>query len=117
MVRHPSIGDLEHPELVARLRAFRWCRSSCCCSGRRSGTRSGSGSSRPGYWSFTTSISTGSSCRHCAPRGSSLIWLDVSLLLTLAFTCGAIVAQACQTRPLVPIGDPRLPESLAFRNS
>jgi hypothetical protein len=44
-------------------------------------------------------------------------WLDASLLLTLAFLCGAIVARACQARPLVPIGDPRLSESIAFRNS
>lgn len=44
-------------------------------------------------------------------------WLDASLLLTLVFLCGAIVARACQARPLVPIGDPRLSESIAFRNS
>ena len=51
------------------------------------------------------------------PEGVKPDWLDASLLLTLAFTCGAIVARACQVRPLVPIGDPRLSESLAFRNS
>ena len=51
------------------------------------------------------------------PEGVEPHWLDVSLLLTLVFICGAIVARACQARPLVPIGDPRLAESLAFRNS
>ena len=51
------------------------------------------------------------------PEGVKPDWLDASLLLTLAFTCGAIVARACQTRPLIPIGDPRLSESLALRNS
>jgi hypothetical protein len=44
-------------------------------------------------------------------------WLDASVLLALAFTRGAIVALACLSRPLVPIGDPRLAESVAFRNS
>ncbi len=44
-------------------------------------------------------------------------WLDASWLLTLLFFCGAIVARACLKRPLVPIGDARLPESIAFRNS
>jgi len=44
-------------------------------------------------------------------------WLDVSLPLTLVCCCGAIIARACQARPLIPIGDPRLTESIAFRNS
>jgi hypothetical protein len=44
-------------------------------------------------------------------------WLDVSLLLALVFTCGAIVTRAGQSTSLIPIGDPRLAESLAFRNS
>lgn len=47
-----------------------------------------------------------------APRA-----LDVSLTLALVFLCGAIVARACQRRPLVPIGDPRLAESLSMRHS
>ena len=51
------------------------------------------------------------------PEGVQPHWLDASVLLTLVFTCGAIVAMACQSRPLIPIGDPRLAESLAFRNS
>jgi hypothetical protein len=42
-------------------------------------------------------------------------WLDISLVLTLAFLSGAIVTRACQARPLVPIRDPRLSESLEFR--
>ncbi|MGO9468534.1 MAG: hypothetical protein ACLQIB_19090 [Isosphaeraceae bacterium] len=44
-------------------------------------------------------------------------WLDASLVLTLTFICAAIIAYACQRRPLVPIGDPRLAESIAFRGS
>jgi hypothetical protein len=44
-------------------------------------------------------------------------WVDASLALTLACLCGAVVARACQTRPLVAVGDPHLAESLAFRTS
>ena len=51
------------------------------------------------------------------PEGVEPHWLDVSPLLTLVFSCGAIVARAGQGRSLIPIGDPRLAESLAFRNS
>jgi len=51
------------------------------------------------------------------PEGVLPHWLDTSLVLTLTFICAAIVAHACQRRPLVPIGDPRLAESIAFRSS
>jgi hypothetical protein len=51
------------------------------------------------------------------PEGVEPHWLDVSLLLTLVFMSGAIVTRASQARPLIPVGDPRLAESLAFRNS
>ena len=51
------------------------------------------------------------------PEGVEPHWLDVSVLMALVFTCGAIVARAGQVRPIIPIGDPRLAESLAFRNS
>jgi hypothetical protein len=51
------------------------------------------------------------------PEGVEPRWLDISLLLTLVFTCGAIVARAGQVRPLIPTGDPRLAESVASRNS
>jgi hypothetical protein len=44
-------------------------------------------------------------------------WLDLAMALTLVSISGAIVARGCQARPLVPVGDPRLAESLAFRNS
>lgn len=60
------------------------------------------------YWIIMPAFSPG----RPEPR-----WLDASLLLTLLFFCGAIVARACRARPLVPIGDARLPESIAFRNS
>jgi hypothetical protein len=51
------------------------------------------------------------------PEGAEASWLDLSLLLALVFSCGAIVVSAGQSRPLIPIGDPRLADSLAFRNS
>ncbi|HEV3166865.1 MAG TPA: hypothetical protein VGZ22_22750, partial [Isosphaeraceae bacterium] len=51
-----------------------------------------------------------------APEWREPHWLDTSMLLTLVFLYGAIVARACQARPLVPIGDSRLSESIAFRN-
>ena len=51
------------------------------------------------------------------PEGVLPHWLDASVLLALTFICAAVVARACQTRPLVPIGDPHLAESIAYRNS
>jgi hypothetical protein len=51
------------------------------------------------------------------PEGVEPNWLDVSLLLTLVFTCGAVFARAGRSRPPIPTGDPRLAESIAFRNS
>ncbi len=51
------------------------------------------------------------------PEGDLPHWLDTSLVLTLTFICAAIVAHACHRRPLVPVGDPRLAESIAFRSS
>jgi hypothetical protein len=52
-----------------------------------------------------------------SPEGVLPHWLDASVLFALTFTCAAVVARACQKRPLVPIGDPHLAESIAFRNS
>lgn len=43
-------------------------------------------------------------------------WLDISILMALVSTCGAVVARAGRVRPLLPIGDPRLAESMAFHN-
>ncbi|MHB1561413.1 MAG: hypothetical protein ACYC61_28530 [Isosphaeraceae bacterium] len=43
-------------------------------------------------------------------------WLDLSILMTLMATCGVVVARAAQVRPLIPIGDPRLAESMATQN-
>jgi hypothetical protein len=51
------------------------------------------------------------------PGGAQADWLDVSLLATLVFAAGAILTYSCQTRPLVPVGDPHLSESLAYRSS
>jgi hypothetical protein len=50
------------------------------------------------------------------PDGLEPSGLDAALVLALAGFCGAIVARACQVRPLVPQGDPRLAASIAFRN-
>jgi hypothetical protein len=44
-------------------------------------------------------------------------WLDASLVLALTFTFAALVGRGCRAQPLVPTGDPRLAESIAFRNS
>jgi hypothetical protein len=50
------------------------------------------------------------------PEGIEPRALDAALLLALALCSAAIVARACEVRPLVPTGDPRLAESIAFRN-
>jgi hypothetical protein len=50
------------------------------------------------------------------PAGSEPSGLDAALLLALVLAYGAIVVRACQARPLVPLGDPRLAQSIAFRN-
>ena len=51
------------------------------------------------------------------PRGRSRTGWTPRVLAALVLASGAIVAHACQARPVVPVGDPRLSESLAFRNS
>jgi hypothetical protein len=51
------------------------------------------------------------------PEGAGPDWFDVSVLATLVFAAAAVLAQSCWARPLVPVGDPRLSESLAFRNA
>ena len=50
------------------------------------------------------------------PEGAQPDWLDASVLATLVLAAGAVVAHACRARPLIPVGDPHLSESLAFRN-
>jgi hypothetical protein len=50
------------------------------------------------------------------PEGVEPSGLDAALLLALVFSCGAIIARACLARPLVAQGDPRLAQSIAFRN-
>jgi hypothetical protein len=59
------------------------------------------------YWLIMPASGTGPAGPH---------WLDALLLLALAFVFGAFVARACRVHPLVPKGDPRLAESIAFRN-
>ncbi len=51
------------------------------------------------------------------PEGAVPDWLDVSVLAALVLAGSAVVVYSCGARPLIPIGDPHLSESLAFRNS
>jgi hypothetical protein len=51
------------------------------------------------------------------PERAEPSWLDVSVLLTLVFLFGAIVAHACRGRALVPVGDPCLADSVAFHQT
>jgi hypothetical protein len=51
------------------------------------------------------------------PEGVQPDWLDVSLLAAVVLACCASIAHACASRPLIPIGDPNLSESIAFQNS
>jgi hypothetical protein len=51
------------------------------------------------------------------PEGIQLDWLDVSLLAAVALACGASIAHASASRPVIPIGDPGLSRSIAFQNS
>ncbi len=44
-------------------------------------------------------------------------WLDVSLALMRRLSAGRSWQRACATRPLVPVGDAHLAESIAFRNT
>ncbi len=51
------------------------------------------------------------------PEGGAVHWLDAVLVAAIVFLAGAVIARACLRKPLVPIGDPRLAESLALRSS
>jgi hypothetical protein len=51
------------------------------------------------------------------PEGVRFDWLDVSLLAAVVLAYCAGFAHACGSRPLFPIGDPGLPESIAFQHS
>jgi hypothetical protein len=51
------------------------------------------------------------------PTGVEPSWLDATVLLAGVFLFGAIVAHACQARALVPVGDPRLADSMAFHQT
>jgi hypothetical protein len=51
------------------------------------------------------------------PEGVQFNWLDVSLLATVLLACCASIAHACGSRPLIPIGDPGLYDSIRFQNS
>ncbi len=50
------------------------------------------------------------------PEGVLPDWQDASTLAALVLAVGAVVAHGCRVRALVPVGDPHLPGSLAFRN-
>jgi hypothetical protein len=60
------------------------------------------------YWQIMPAL-------HAATVAPS--WIDLSILLTLVFLFGALVTHACQRRALVPVGDPRLADSIAFQQS
>jgi hypothetical protein len=51
------------------------------------------------------------------PGGVEPSWLDASVLLTVVSLFAALVAHACQSQALVPVGDPRLADSVAFHES
>jgi hypothetical protein len=51
------------------------------------------------------------------PEGVQFNWLDLSLLAAVVLACCASIAHACGSRPLIPIGDPGLYESIRFQNS
>jgi hypothetical protein len=51
------------------------------------------------------------------PEGVQFNWLDVSLVAAVVLACCASIAHACGSRPLIPIGDPGLYESIHFQNS
>jgi hypothetical protein len=51
------------------------------------------------------------------PVGVRLDWLDISLLAAVMLGCCVSIAHACGSRPLIPIGDPGLSESIEFQNS
>jgi hypothetical protein len=50
-------------------------------------------------------------------EGVQFDWLDLSLVAAAVLASCASVAHACGSRPLIPIGDPGLSESIAFQNS
>lgn len=49
--------------------------------------------------------------------GISLHWLDLATLVALLSTFGLVFWAQLRERPLVPVGDPRLRQSLAFHNA
>ncbi len=49
-------------------------------------------------------------------EGARPHWLDLTTLAALFSTFGALVARALARHPMIPVGDPRLAESLVFRN-
>ncbi len=51
------------------------------------------------------------------PEGAQPHWLDVSLLAALVLACSAIITHACWSRPILPMGDPHLSESITFQNT
>ena len=116
LVHHAPVGNLEHAELGALLRAFRRAvlHAPVPIGPARpvlAGVPRGLGPGLPLPRSLLADHAD------APPEGVEPDWLDASVLATLVFATAAIVAQACRARPLVPVGDPRLPESIAFRNS
>lgn len=50
------------------------------------------------------------------PEGSQLHWLDLTTLAAIGSVFMILIARACTQYPLIPVGDPRLSESLIFQN-
>ena len=59
------------------------------------------------YWQVAPTFET---------QGPRPHWLDVATLATMFAASAFVFLRACRNRPLVPVGDPRLGESLAFKN-
>ncbi|MHB1561235.1 MAG: hypothetical protein ACYC61_27635 [Isosphaeraceae bacterium] len=49
-------------------------------------------------------------------EGARPHWLDLTTLAAVLSLFAALVARACARHPMIPVGDPRLAESLIFRN-
>ncbi len=107
---------MEHTELGSLFRTFRGPVLTCSCSGRSGETRSGWAFLAAWvlvfhyldlYWLIMPTL---------YPEGAQPDWLDVSRPGRAGARLGGGRGHACRARPLIPIGDPHLSESIAFRN-
>ena len=68
------------------------------------------------YWQVMPTFAPGPNLFRPDLTGPRPHWLDATTLATLLAASGVVFLRACRNRPLVPVGDPRLGESLAFKN-